>query len=507
MTDKSAARRVDVAPFEPPSPNSQTVSAKAQKKWSYAAALFIAVISISAIFKLFDLLGSNAEIQLVAGSGSPPGAEEQLAAEVQPALVESPFEDALLVEARSDSQAVLADLLPLRRSLEQRRAEEWAADSYSQMLMLAVTGDELYQSRDFETALLRYREALTIAENINAQAIGIAESLRTEAFAALQQRDAALAVDKFELAVAIQADNESGVSGLQRALALPEILTLIDAADSLEQQDLLEDAKLKLEEAVVLDAEDLIARERLVQIEQSISRRNFQQYMSLGYQELSSGNYQEAQNAFRSAQSLEPGNAAVSDALDQVEATRESDRSATLLQQARFAEQSEQWDIAQARYRQLLDEDPNRVEARIALVKVEARLNLENQMLEYIEHPLRLKDDQVWRDAEQTLSQARGISTAGPKLAHQSSQLAETIRKARTPVRLEVISDGATQVSILGVSNLGLIRNHPLDLNPGNYVLVGKKTGFQDIRQEIVLTGDEAEVTVNVVPSRSLESL
>lgn len=92
-------------------------------------------------------------------------------------------------------------------------------------------------------------------------------------------------------------------------------------------------------------------------------------------------------------------------------------------------------------------------------------------------------------------------------MANQIEQLADTIRKARTPVRLTISSDGLTQISVLGISNLGMIRNHPLDLNPGKYVVVGKKSGFQDVREEVILTGDEPRTDLYVVPTRSLGTL
>ncbi len=504
MTDKSSARRVEVAPFDPPTSN-EAVSSKRQIKWPYALAFLLIVLMFFALTRLFDLLDSTAEIQLVSGSGLPSAAPEEIAPALNE-IADSPFEDALLAEARSDAQEVLAELLPLRRSLEQRRAEDWAA-RFDELVAMGLKGDELYQSRNFDQALAQYQSALELAQILDSEAVNVAEQLRVEAYAALEQRDANLARQKFELALAIEADNQEAQSGFRRASVLPEVISLTHAADALFQQLRLEEALAKAKQAIELDGEDPVAQQQSKAIEQAIIDRDFQQQMSLGYQALASERFADAESAFRAAGDLKPMSSAVTEALDQVAANRESTRSAILLQEARSAEASEQWDRAQARYQQLLQEDPNRVEARISMIKVEARLKLEQQILQHIEEPLALRDDALWQQAQETLQQARAINNPGPKLREQVSLLAEVVRKARTAVRLNVVSDGQTQVSIVGVSNLGAIKNHPLDLYPGRYVIVGKKSGYQDVRQEVVLSGDQAGVSVEIIPDRSLESL
>lgn len=506
MTDRNSARRVAVAPFEPPTPNNLAPSTSQRVKWPYIFGFLFLLLSVFALTKLFDLLGSTVEVQLVSGSGMPAASSPEVVPEGASGIEDSPFEDALLAQARSQAQEVLALLLPLRRSLEQRRAEEWS-DQFFELVEIGLEGDQLYQSRDFDLALVQYQSALELAENIALQAAEVAAQVRQEAFEALQQRDADLALEKFDLALAIEADNQMARNGLERASVLPEVISLTHSADALLQQLRLEEARTSAQQAIELDPDDPVAQQQLETIDKAILERDFQQQMSLGYQALSDARYNEAETAFRAAGDLKPQSSAVSEALDQVAANRESSRSAILLQEARSAENSEQWDIAQSRYQQLLEEDPNRVEARIALIKVDARLTLEQDILQHIEAPLSLRDEQIWQSARETLEQARAINDPGPKLREQINLLAEVVRKARTPVRLNIISDGQTQVSILGVSNLGTIKNHPLDLNPGKYVIVGKKSGYQDIRREVILSGDQAGQSVEIIPDHSLESL
>jgi tetratricopeptide (TPR) repeat protein len=507
MADNSSAREVDVQPFQPPKHTNQTTSPFQSKKLPYIGALVVAVFLVPILFKLFELLGPADDL-IAVGTSETEVAALDLEVESQAAIPEeSPFTDALLAQARLDAQAVLSVLLPLRTSLEDKGAQDWAYDQFLQLATLGAAGDELYQTRDFDTAVSTYKEALEIAQDIDSRTVSVAEAMRTEAFAALVSLNAVTALEKFTAAVLIEPDNQAGQNGIERANNIEEVLQLTSMAADHLQESALAEAKIRIEAALTLDPEHGPASDLLVQIEQSILLANFQQYMSEGYQALSGTDFGTAERAFNVALGLIPNNSAAADALDQLNSTREADRGAGLMQQAQSSANAEKWLEAQQAYQQLLEENPNRVEARVALVTVEARLNLDNQIEQIIANPLGLKEEQSWRQAEQTLGQAKAVRNGGPVLTNQIEQLADTIRKARTPVRLTISSDGHTQISVLGISDLGLIRNHPLDLNPGKYVVVGKKSGFQDVREEVVISGDEARMDLYLVPTRSLGTL
>ena len=502
MTDKSSAQKVEITAFEPPKNNLDTASGKS-KTLPYALAAGALVVVFTLAFQLFNLLTPSTATELLTGEES---SEESTSVDVE-VPEDSPFEDALLAEARLEAQEILSQLLPLRTDLEQRGADIWALDELQQIQALGDLGDQLYQARDFDEAILKYQQALDLTTSLETESAEIAASLRSEGYAALESLDSSLAIEKLGLAQRIEPDNPDGQQALQRANNLVQVIDLVSQAQDRLQQDQLQEAKTLAEAALNLDSEYSPAADTLQRVEQAILLESFQQQMSEGYRGLANADYDSAEAAFNSAKNLMPENSAAADALVQLEASREADRGADLMQQARFAENAEQWQQAKDFYDQLLVENPNRVEARVALVKVEARLDLDNRINAVLQDPLSLRDDSRWRNAENLLIQAGAVRDAGPLLEEQTEELAEVIRKARTPVRVEITSDGETEVSVLGLSQLGRIRSHPLELNPGTYVLVGKKAGFQDVREEIVLTGDRAIVNIHLEPTRSLGEL
>ena len=502
MTDKSSAQKVDVTAFEPPKNTSDTAHGK-NKTLPFALAFGAVAVVFILVVQLFNLLTPSATPELLVAEELPD--ENTLAIAEGPE--ESPFEDAVLAEARLEAQDILSELLPLRTDLEQRGADIWAVDTIQQIQSLGELGDQLYQVRDFEEAILNYKAALDLANELEAISTGIADSLRSEGYSALDSLDSLLAIEKLGLAQRIEPDNQAGQQALQRANNLEQVLQIVSEAQDRLEEDQLQEAKSLAEAALNLDSEFPPAAETMQLVEQAILLESFQAEMSEGYRGLANGDYDSAEAAFNSAKGLMPDNPAAADALVQLEASREADRGADLIQQARLAENYEEWQQAKDLYDQLLSENPNRVEARVALVKVEVRLDLDNRINAVLQDPLSLRDEGRWRSAENLLIQAGAVRDAGPLLAEQTENLAEVIRKARTPVRVEITSDGQTEVSVLGLTQLGRLRSHPLELNPGTYVLVGKKAGFQDVREEIVLTGDQAIVNIHLEPTRSLGEL
>ena len=64
-------------------------------------------------------------------------------------------------------------------------------------------------------------------------------------------------------------------------------------------------------------------------------------------------------------------------------------------------------------------------------------------------------------------------------------------------MRLRLESDGLTQVVIYRVGQYGAFATRDVQLLPGRYTVVGTRTGFRDVRREVVLPpGAEAAAVV-----------
>ena len=98
------------------------------------------------------------------------------------------------------------------------------------------------------------------------------------------------------------------------------------------------------------------------------------------------------------------------------------------------------------------------------------------------------------RDAESLLEEASQIQPAGPRLNRQVGELRRIVGIASTPIRVSLVSDNLTEVTVHKVGRLGAFERRVLELRPGTYTVVGRRAGFRDVRRELrVVPGQEIE--------------
>ena len=115
-----------------------------------------------------------------------------------------------------------------------------------------------------------------------------------------------------------------------------------------------------------------------------------------------------------------------------------------------------------------------------------------------LDNPLALQDEAKWQASNKVLADAKDVIDRGSKLQTQINTLETVIRRARTKVTLALSSDGETNIEIYRMGNLGVFREHAVALYPGRYVVVGKKSGCRDVREELVLDGTQSNVDLNI---------
>ena len=67
----------------------------------------------------------------------------------KPQNTDKPFNESLQQQARTDAQDALADLLDVKKYLEQKQVESWAQKDYAAALLIAARGDESYSSNNY----------------------------------------------------------------------------------------------------------------------------------------------------------------------------------------------------------------------------------------------------------------------------------------------------------------------------------------------------------------------
>ena len=214
----------------------------------------------------------------------------------------------------------------------------------------------------------------------------------------------------------------------------------------------------------------------------------FDSRMSEGIESLAAGDYLAARAAFRMAKQLMPDSHEPADGLMQVDQGMRLDNINTLEREASALERSEHWDAAATTYEEILKVDGALSFALDGLSQSRRMSALHKRLDDYIKDPDRLSISSVMQQATTLVVDITRMPEIGPRLAGQRDELSRLLKRAATPIPVELVSDNMTSVSIYKVGVLGTFSSTQLDLRPGPYVAVGVRAGYRDVRLEFRVT-------------------
>ncbi len=388
------------------------------------------------------------------------------------------------VQARAATEAVLGELLSKMETLEKRAVQRWGGLRFKQAQAVYAEGDAAYLARDYDIASEKYAAAITILDPLLEEVDRVFAATFAEAQAALENADAVEALRLFELAVAISPSHAAAQAGLARARNLETVLSLMDQGLEYENNLELDAARESFARAAELDPAWEPAAAGLQRVLGTIKQMEFDARMSEGLAALAEADYAGARAAFRMAQKLKPESTEPADGLLQVDQGLRLDRIAALERKAQREETNEEWETAVETYKSILEIDSNLSFAKEGLGRAQEMAALHAQFDEYIADPDSLSTTATMSRATRLVVDVTRMPDIGPRLEGQRDELSRLLKRAATPLTVQLVSDNATSVSIYKVGRLGTFETRELDLRPGKYVAVGSRPGYRDVRLE-----------------------
>jgi len=477
---------------EPQSLDQFSDQKQSQPPWVWAG---MGVLVLLALFVIFVLPGIVEDYELPLERR----VEESLAVAPVPTAQRtepgvSPFLEAQRARERKEAQDVLAELLSVQAELDELQVTRWAQTDYDAALALALQGDESYRVQEFGSARDAYQQALAQLTETKTSVPTVLEQLLISGEQALITREADKAIAAFELAVVLEdslvdlADGESNKEaqiGLTRALALEELIALLDSAERAAGNPTQQVSLL--EQAVELDPYSVEAQQALAQARADQQQARFAAMMSEGYAQLQAGNPQEAIARFEAAATLGVNENEARAAIVQTETEIANAKIAELQQRAQTAEANEAWQEAVVDYQAIVAIDATLPAINRALDYAEKRARLDALLIAALDSPERFAEQAVFEETRDIYFTGRAIETPGPRLTSQLDELQVLLENSQVPVSIRFISDGLTEVTLLRVSDLGTFEQTRVDPKPGTYAAVGRRAGYREVREEFTV--------------------
>lgn len=435
------------------------------------------------------------------------------------AQADAPWNESQNQQARSDSQDVLAELLTLKKELEVKQVSTWAQLEFESALEQADTGDQFYKNKNFAQALSSYEDARDTLLSLDALIPNVIRKLLVVGDDALKTGKSELAKEKFKQALNLDPNHIPALSGLDRAENLDELLALTQSAHLDEQafseSDLLIDlqnADVKLQQAVGLDSTSELALATQQRIAMKMLDKRYRTAMSGGFNALFANQYKRAKQGFSDALKLKPNDNTASAAYRQSLASDKGSSLSFLIASAKALEQSEDWSQALSTYQTVLQRDANQVSAKLGVIRSKARSQLDESLRELLQDPLALSKTNNRTDAERVLNDARKIKRKGAVLNRQIVQIENVLNELNADLKVKFSSDTFTDVHLVKEGSkkirLGAFSQKRMALKPGRYILTGTRLGYVDVRQEIDLQAGASDViTLSIACNTPINSV
>jgi eukaryotic-like serine/threonine-protein kinase len=419
---------------------------------------------------------------------------------IMPPTTSAPSVDAKRqAKEKREAERLLDSVLRKQTELEAEGVAVWGGADYEAALDTLASGDAQLQAERYAEAAQNYQK---LAAELDALRASIPERLGSALAAgdaALAGGDGAQARRSFEIALAIEPNNDRAQQGMSRARVLEEVLALIAAGAEQQASGDLEDAKKSFAAALALDPRSVQARAGHDEVAARIRQRAFNASMSAALTALDAGDFAAARAALARADGIQPGAPEVADAGKRLQLAVQASRIRALRKAAQTLEGEERWQAASERYAAALAIDANAAFARTGQQRSLARARIHAELDAYLAALSRLSAPGPRDNARRLLGAAAAVDAgAEPKLASKVARLGAALVLAETPVQVELRSDNLTDVTLYKVGRFGRFTRRDLELLPGSYVAVGQREGYRDVRVEFTLTagGDPAPVSI-----------
>ena len=370
---------------------------------------------------------------------------------------------------------------------ETSNTSAWAVAQLSSAREAGAAAAGHFDRGEYRAAQSGWQDAsatLAAAAEGRPAALAAALAAGAQALAAGQSEAAA---DAFKLALAIEPGNAGAQEGLDRAGRLDAVLAQVDAAAREERAGRLSAALAGYRKALAIDADTAAARSGAARVEAGLASEAYATAMSRGLAALAAGRDAEARAAFDRAQRLRPQSVEARDALAQLDRNQRAGKLEALGRKALAAEQAERWTEAKDSWSAALAIEPTLEPAQAGLERVTPRVDLQTSIDDAIGKPELLWTDAGRSAARILIASAAAMAPPRARLDASAARLESLVGEAETPVNVVLQSDGATSVVIYRVGGLGAFERREVALLPGRYAIVGTRSGFRDVRLDVVV--------------------
>lgn len=389
-------------------------------------------------------------------------------------------ERARALEARAKIESILSGLAAVDQP-------PWPPADLAAANALYDEGAALFRDEYFGDAAVKFEPALEKLKAIRRWFEDHVANTVAEAQERLASEEFADALAGFRRVLVWTPDDDDAAQGARRAetgqlveQAAKEAIELVGTGNANRARTLLAGVPADFPSATLAEAQRALR--------EFDRETRLKSHVTAGHAALDRGDWKAATEAFRKALGVDPASAAARDGLAEAGHGAMEDTLAALRQSLAVQLAEEAWPDSIATIREIGALAPDAPEVT-RLPELERLAELENRLDLALADSSRAAAQTMRTDTRAIIAATAERGTVGERIHAKGRELEREFDKWTTPVRLEIRSDGRTDIRLRPGRRLGRFRTVDLEVYPGAYTLIGRRDGFR-----------EKKVTLSVEP-------
>ena len=400
------------------------------------------------------------------------------------------------VKLKQATQKAYDEVLLRMRELD--RARPLAPAEFETAFAEAGAGRQFFVDGRFATAKKQFDAAFAALDRAQAALQHFVDDNIRQALEAVADGDKPRALATFQAALEKDPGNEVALQGLKRAEVADRVRALILQGEGLEQKKDFGPAAESYAKAFELDAFSAVAQQGKSRNERLKKETELNTALAEAVAHRDAGVWDKAIAAYERALKVDPKNESVKKTLAETRETAHREAVKTALGKALAYENKYEWEQSRGSFHETMELDPANTEAKEGYFRTGKMIRTLMQYNKLVDVSESHAQRAEFQSAIRSFNEAMAIKPAYLALTDRVSQLRAVLNLQSKPVDVTFRSDGNCWVSISNFRMLGKISTQTIKMLPGDYEIVSRRKGYQDVMLQLQVRNGSTPPVVSV---------
>ena len=409
----------------------------------------------------------------------------------------APFESLAKQTADQKAKVVISEYMAIEKRLNNEIFIDQALNpEILKAEELALAGDKLYYSEQYDEALAQYDQATETLKALVSSAESKFDSLLKEARQGLTDQQTETAKRSISEALFLKPGSETAKRIEARIALLPQIIDLSRDAKNDELAGNYKNALDTYEQIKQIDPLTSQINETIATVTEQVRLQQVQELLTNGFKLLESESFELARRAFQQVLDLDSENQTARSGLEQIAVSKDLFTIKEKNSVGKIELSSGKWENARQTYEEILLVDSNiqtAIEGRNLAI---SHQRVEDLLTKINAEPFKLSSEKLFLEAQAILREAQDLEFQTGKLVDLIERTSKLLSVYAEPVDVVLLSDNATDILISNVGRIGKFQKKIVSLRPGRYTIRGSQIGCKDIYRTIDVSPEYNSVTL-----------